>query len=166
MTLEVKGHRLERSTIRVLIVDDNAGWRRFVCSTLQNKSGFQIVGEVADGLDAVRRAEELSPDLVIMDIGLPTMNGIEATRRIRSVLPMSQVVCLTENRSWDIAQEALRSGASGYVVKADAGRELWKAMETVIEGMQFVSATLVDQVLNSSAVAKTLAARPIVRPAD
>lgn len=157
---------MEKLAIRVLIVDDNPAWRRFVGSTLQNKSGFQVVGEVADGLESVHRAEELNPDLVIMDIGLPTMNGIEATKRIRSVLPMSQVVCLTENHSWDIAQEALRSGASGYVVKADAGRELWTAIETVLQGMQFVSASLIDHVLNCSTPVKTTAARPIVRRAD
>lgn len=155
-----------KSAIRVLIVDDNPAWRRFVASTLQNKSEFQVVGEVGDGLESVHRAEELNPDLVIMDIGLPTMNGIEATRRIRNVLPMSQVVCLTENRSWDIAQEALRSGAAGYVVKADAGRELWKAIEAVLQGMQFVSASLIDDVLNRSATVKTTPARPIVRRAD
>ena len=133
--------------MRVLVVDDNSAWRRFVCSTFENKLGLQIRGEAKDGLDAVRKAEELKPDLVLMDIGLPTINGIEATRRIRHLLPESKVVCLTENRSWDIAQVALRSGASGYVVKADAGRELCTAVETVLQGKQFVSASLIDGAL-------------------
>jgi DNA-binding NarL/FixJ family response regulator len=133
---------LERSTIRVLVVDDNIAWRRFVCSTLQNKLRLQVVAEAADGLDAVRKAQELKPDLVLMDIGLPAINGIEATQRIRHLLPQSKVVCLTENRYWDIAQEALRSGASAYVVKADAGRELVTAVTAVLQGEQFVSASL------------------------
>ena len=138
---------MERSKTRVLVVDDNSAWRRFVCSTLENKLQLQIVGEATDGLDAVRKAEEFKPDLVLMDIGLPTINGIEATRRIRHLLPQSKVVCLTENRSWDVAQEALRSGASGYVVKADAGRELCPAVEAVLQGKQFVSASLTDGAL-------------------
>jgi len=129
-------------------VDDNVAWRHFVCSNLQNKSGLQVVGEAADGLDAVRKAEELNPDLVLMDIGLPIMNGIEATLRIRNLLRESKVVCLTENRSWDIAQEALRSGASGYVVKADAGKELSRAVDAVLIGRQFISAGVTDGALS------------------
>lgn len=145
--LDVEEHRLERSKIRVLVVDDNSAWRRFVCSTFENKLGLQIGGEAEDGLDAVRKAEELKPDLVLMDIGLPAINGIEATRRIRKLLPESKIVCLTENRSSDIAQEALRSGASGYVVKTDAGRELCTAVEAVLQGKQFVTASLTNGAL-------------------
>ena len=152
---------MERSAIRVLVVDDNAAWQRFVCSTLENKLGLQIVGEAGDGLDAVGKAEELRPDLVLMDIGLPTINGIEATRRIRNLLPKSTVVCLTENRSWDIAQEALHSGASAYVVKADAGRELCSAVEAVLIGKQFISASLMDHVLTQEVFDPTHSHHPL-----
>ena len=78
---------METSSVRVLVVDDYESFRRFVCSTLGRKPEFQIVGETSDGLNAVRRAEELQPDLIVLDIGLPTLNGIEAARRIRKEPP-------------------------------------------------------------------------------
>ena len=81
------------STIRVLVVDDYEPWRRFVCSTLQKRPELQVVGEVSDGLEAVQQAEQLQPDLIVLDIGLPTMNGIEAARRIREVSPMMLPLC-------------------------------------------------------------------------
>jgi DNA-binding NarL/FixJ family response regulator len=128
--------------VRVLTVDDFEPWRRFVSSTLKNKTKFQVICEVGDGLDSVRKAEELQPDLVVLDIGLPRLNGIEAARQIRKVAPKSKVIFLTENDCPDIAAEALTTGASGYVVKSDAGRELLPAVEAVLQGRQFTSARL------------------------
>jgi CheY-like chemotaxis protein len=86
-------------SVRVLVVDDFAPFRRFVCSTLEQSPHLLIVGEVADGLEAVLKAEELRPDLILIDIGLPTLNGIEAARRIRELSPKSKILFVSENRS-------------------------------------------------------------------
>jgi DNA-binding NarL/FixJ family response regulator len=128
--------------LRVLLVDDFEPWRRFVSTTLQKHPGFQIVLEVSDGLQAVQKAAELYPDLILLDIGLPGLNGIEAARRIRKVAPDSKIIFLTEDSAEDVAEEALRIGAAGYVVKADAARELLPAMRAVVSGRRFVSARL------------------------
>jgi DNA-binding NarL/FixJ family response regulator len=133
---------LPRSPIRVLVVDDYEPFRRFVCSTLQKQPELQIVGDCSDGLEAVQKAQELQPDLILLDIGLPTLNGIEAGRRIRQLSPKSKILFLSENRSPDIVEEALRTGAQGYLVKSDAGSELMPAVKVVLEGEQFVSSSL------------------------
>jgi len=133
---------LDTSSSRVLVVDDYEPWRRFVSSTLDKQPDLRVIGEVADGLEAVRKAEELQPDLIVLDIGLPTLNGIEAARRIREVSPTSKILFVSENGSRDIAEEALRTGASGYVVKSGAGTELLPAVKAVLQGKQFVSASL------------------------
>jgi DNA-binding NarL/FixJ family response regulator len=131
--LNCEGNALEGSATRVLVVDDYEPWRRFVLKTLQKQPELQIVGEVTDGFEAVQKAEQLQPDLILLDIGLPTLNGIEAARRIRELSPKSKILFLSENRSWDIAEEALRTGAGGYVVKSDAVGELLPAVEAVLK---------------------------------
>src|SRR5208283_340238 len=127
------------STFRVLVVDDYEPFRRFVCSTLAKKPELQIVAEASDGLEAVKKAEELRPDLIVLDIGLPTLNGIETARRIRKLSPESRILVLTQESSADVVQEVLRLGALGYVVKAYAGRELLAAVKAVCQGRRFVS---------------------------
>jgi len=130
------------SIVRVLVVDDYEPFRRFVCSTLERKPEFQIVGETSDGLDAVRRAKELQPDLIVLDLGLPTLNGIEAARRIRNLSPKSKILFVSQELAADVVQEALNVGALGYVVKAFAGSELLLAVRAVLEDRQFISAGL------------------------
>jgi CheY-like chemotaxis protein len=103
---------------------------------------LQIVGETSDGLEAVHKAEELQPDLIVLDIGLPTLNGIEAARRIRKLSPESKILLISQESATDVVQEALAVGALGYVVKAHAGSELLAAVEAVLEGRQFVSSGL------------------------
>jgi DNA-binding NarL/FixJ family response regulator len=132
---------VDKSPIRVLIVDDYEPWRRFFLTALQKQPELQVIGEVSDGLEAVQQAEDLQPDLILLDIGLPTLNGIEAARRIRKVSPASRILFVSENRSADIAEEALNTGASGYVVKSDAASELPRAVNAVLEGKRFVSAS-------------------------
>ena len=134
----------------VLVVDDFEPWRRFVCSTLRKRAELQVIREVSDGLEAVRSAEELQPDLILLDIGLPTMDGIEAARRIRSLSPKSRILFLSENGSRDIVDEALSAGGSGYVVKSDAQKELLLAMDTILEGRRFVSASLGQDLSDST----------------
>ena len=140
--LNCEGECLGRIT-RILLVDDYEPWRRFVSTTLQKKSELQIVGEVTDGFEAVQKAQQLQPDLILLDIGLPTLNGIDAARRIRELSPKSRILFVSEDRSWDIAGEALRTGANGYVVKSDAASELLPAVEAVLQGKQFVSSGLI-----------------------
>ncbi|MGD0470204.1 MAG: response regulator transcription factor [Terriglobales bacterium] len=129
-------------SIRVLVVEDFDPFRRFVASILQKQPELQIICEVSDGLESVQKAAELRPDLVLLDIGLPNLDGIEAARRIRELSPNSEILFLSENRSWDIAEEALHTGASGYVVKSDAAGELLPAVEAVLKGKRYVSASL------------------------
>jgi DNA-binding NarL/FixJ family response regulator len=124
------------------VVDDYEPWRAFVSTTLRREPELEVVGNVSDGLESVQQAEKLQPDLVLLDIGLPTLNGIEAARRIREVSPTSKILFVSQNRSRDIAEEALRTGAGGYVVKSDAGSELLPAVKAVLEGERFISASL------------------------
>lgn len=124
------------------MVDDYEPWRRLVRSTLQRLVEVEIIGEASDGLQAVQQAQQLQPDLIVLDIGLPTLNGIAAARQIRHLSPNSKIVFLSENRSSNVVEEALRTGASGFVVKSDVARDLSPALEAAIQGQQFVSGGL------------------------
>lgn len=138
---------MEEATIRVLVVEDYAPWRRFVLSTLHEAPGLQVICEVSDGLEAVQKATELRPDLILLDIGLPTLNGIEVARQVRERTPSSKILFVTEDRSQEAAEEALRLGACGNVVKSDAGTELLCAVKAVLEGKRFTSSSLADHAL-------------------
>jgi DNA-binding NarL/FixJ family response regulator len=133
---------LDISSIRVLVVDDFEPWRRFVSSTLREQLDLEVIGQASDGLEAVRQAQELQPDLILLDIGLPTLNGIEAARRIREISPRSKILFVSQERSLDIAEQALSTGAGGYVVKSDGSSELLAAVKAVLAGERFVSASL------------------------
>jgi DNA-binding NarL/FixJ family response regulator len=124
--------------LRVLVVEDFAPFRRFICKMLRKRPDLQVIGEVSDGLEAVHKAQELKPDLILLDIGLPTLNGIDAARRIRTVSPKSKIIFLSQESSEDVVQEALDAGARGYVVKTRAASELLAAVESVISEKQFV----------------------------
>jgi DNA-binding NarL/FixJ family response regulator len=126
---------------RTLIAEDYDEFRQQLRFTLLKSSQYVIVAEVSDGLEAVRQAEELQPDLVLLDLSLPTLNGMEAGRRIRRLSPNSKIVFLSQESSRDIMRGALRMGALGYVLKSEAA-ELPVALETVMKGMQFVSSRL------------------------
>lgn len=121
------------------MVEDFEPFRRFVTSTLQKRPELHILCEVSDGLEAVQKAQDLKPDLIVLDIGLPTLTGIEAARRIRKLSPESKILFLSQESSADAVQEALGLGALGYVVKVHAGSELLPAIEAVLQGHQFVS---------------------------
>ena len=96
--------------VRVLVVEDFGPWLRFISSELQKLSNLQAIGEVSDGEEAVQQARELQPDLILLDIGLPTINGIEVAGRIREVSPASKILFVSENRSPEIAEQALNTG--------------------------------------------------------
>ena len=136
-----RGH-LELSTVRILVVDDYEPWRRFITSALQKMPEAQIVGEGADGMEAVEKAQELQPDLILLDIGLPKLDGIKAALKIRECAPKARILFFTENSSSDIAEEAMRTGADGYIVKAGAAQELLPAIKTVLLGKRFLSSLL------------------------
>jgi DNA-binding NarL/FixJ family response regulator len=121
------------------VVDDFEPWRRFASSTLRKKAGWQVVGEASDGLEAFQKAVELEPDLILLDIGLPSVNGIEAARRIREMVPEAKIIFLSEESSVEIVQEAMSFGACGYVFKTMAASDLLTAVETVLSGLKFVS---------------------------
>jgi len=130
---------LAASTVRVLVVDDYEPFRRFACSTLGQRPDLQVIGEASDGLESVHKAEELKPDLIVLDIGLPTLNGIEVARRIRKLSPECKILFMSQVSSVDVARAAFSTGAMGYVVKAHAGSELLAAVEAVCRGSRFVS---------------------------
>jgi DNA-binding NarL/FixJ family response regulator len=136
---------LGTAPIRVLVVDDYKPWRRFFSATLRKRPDFRVISEASDGLEAVQKAQELQPDIILLDIGLPTVNGIEAARRIREVSPASKILFVSENRSVDIAKEALNTGAGGYVVKSDAAKELLPALRAVLKDERFISAYLMTE---------------------
>ena len=124
--------------IRTLVVDDVEDFRRVLCSTLKQRTKCEVIGEASDGLQAVVQAEELQPDLVLLDLGLPTLNGIEVARRIRKLSPNSKILFITQIRSREVAQLALLTGASGYLVKSDV-LHLPFAVTAVFGGERFVS---------------------------
>ena len=146
---------MDKSPIRVLVVEDCEPWRRHFSTALQKQPELQVIGEVSDGLDAVQKAQELQPDLILLDIGLPSLNGLEVARRIRKVSPASRILFVSENRSADIAEEALSTGASGYVVKSDTGSELLPAVKAVLEGKRFISASLASHFLVATTLSTT-----------
>jgi DNA-binding NarL/FixJ family response regulator len=129
------------SPFRVLVVDDHEAFRRFICSTIGKLALLQIVGEASDGLEAIQKAKELLPDLIVLDLGLPKLNGMEVAQRIRKLSPASKILVMSQESSPDVAQIAFIQGVKGYVVKTDAGRELLPAVDAVLRGEQFVGST-------------------------
>ena len=138
------------SPIRVLVVEDFEPFRAFTTSALAQYPDLQIIGELSDGLEAVSRAAELQPDLILLDVGLPSLNGIAAARRIREHSPQSRILFVSGDYSPDIVEQALSTGASGYVVKSDAGRELLLAVAAVLQGRRYLSSSLSRLALNQN----------------
>jgi two-component system nitrate/nitrite response regulator NarL len=132
-------------SIRVLLAEDYPAFRRFLASTMQSRPDLEVICEVANGLEAVEKAREFQPELVLLDIGLPGLNGIEAARQIRHLCPKSKILFVTQESSADVVQAALETGAEGCVVKIDAGRELIAALDAVLRGETYVSKSLVGQ---------------------
>jgi len=135
---------------KILVVDDSDRLRRFFVLSLRQTAEFQLIYEASDGLEAVERAEELKPDLILLDIGLPRMNGIEAGRRIRKVSPNSKILFVSQESSVDVVHEALHLGAQGYLLKADAGGELLPAVYEVLQGRQYLSRRLRPHVISKT----------------
>jgi DNA-binding NarL/FixJ family response regulator len=131
---------------RILIVDDFAQWLQFVQTIFEAREDLKIIGTATDGMEAVQKAEELQPDLILLDIGLPGLNGLEAARQIRKLSPNSQILFCSQESSAEIVEEALKLGAQGYLVKSDASSELLLAIEAALQGKQFVSKRLAPHI--------------------
>ena len=124
--------------LRTLVVDDHEDVRKLLQSMLHAQTECVVVGEASDGLQAIEQAKELQPDLILLDLSLPKLNGMEAGRRIQKVSPHSKIVFLSQDDSPEIAQGALRIGAAGYLLKSDA-TELPLAIEAILQGKVYVS---------------------------
>ena len=146
--------RLDESIIRVLLVEDHQAFRHFARSVLEQKPELQIVYESSDGLEAVQKAGELQPDMIVLDIGLPSLNGIEAARQISKLSPKSRIVFFTQHSSADMAEAAFNAGALGYVIKVHAASELLAAVEAVCQGKRFISKGVSGQIIAGAANAQ------------
>ena len=133
------------SSVRVLVVHDHAGVRNMICSLLSQESAVNAVFQAANVEEAVTKADLLQPDLVLLDIGLQGITGLEAARQIPKVSPQTKIIFLSQHDSLHMANEALKIGGHGYVSKMDAGTELLKAIQSVREGTRFVSQRIRDQ---------------------
>jgi DNA-binding NarL/FixJ family response regulator len=131
------------SPARVLVAEDFLPFRQYTVSTLSKYDSLKVICEVSDGLEAVRKAEELKPDLIFLDVGLPTLNGIDVARLIRKLLPQARIIFLTQESSRDMVREALNVGAKGYVLKTRAAKEVQAAIKAVLDGREFFSDGLI-----------------------
>jgi DNA-binding NarL/FixJ family response regulator len=131
------------AALRTLLVDDHLDLRKLLRSILEEKTECVVIGEASDGLHAVEQAKELQPDLILLDLSLPKLNGLEAGRRIRKLCPHSKIIFLSQDDSRQIVQAALRLGAAGYLLKSDA-IELPLAVDAILQGKVFVSRRLKD----------------------
>jgi len=133
--------------IRILVADDFEPWRRLVSWLIApRKSEWSIVCEVSDGVEAVEKAGDLRPELILLDIDLPKLNGIEAARQIGQIASYSKILFLSGFDSLEVVEEALNTGANGYVLKLDAVSELIEAVEAVFQGERFISRRLKEEI--------------------
>ena len=134
---------------RILVADDHSVVRRGVQSLLEGHPRWKVCGEAVEGADAIAKAKRLRPDVVVMDITMGPMNGLEATREILKVLPKTKVLVLTMHESEQVVREVLNAGAHGYVLKSDADRDLVDALETIEQGKTFYTSKVSQMVLGA-----------------
>ncbi len=122
-----------------MLVEDFLEFRKFIRSKLEERSDLLIISEVADGLKAVEEATAMQPDLILLDVGLPSLSGIEVARRLRKLTPKSKIIFLSQQTSEDLMEEAIALGALGYVFKSNAGLDLLPAIDAAVSGRKYVS---------------------------
>jgi DNA-binding NarL/FixJ family response regulator len=144
--------------IRILLADDHA----MICAGFQKllEPEYEVVGTVGDGYALLKAAEELRPDVALVDVGMPLMNGLDAARKLKKLMPRLKLIFLTMNPDSDIATEALRIGASGYVLKNSPGEELVKAVREVVRGMHYVTPAIRQAMEERFAYDPAAASRP------
>jgi DNA-binding NarL/FixJ family response regulator len=135
--------------LRLLVVDDHAVVRRGVRALLESQPGWEVCGEAADGQEAIRKAAELKPDIVVLDISLPGLNGLEATSRILKESPEIEVLILTMHHSEELAQQVIKAGARGYVLKSDADQSLVAAVERLSQHQTFFTSRVAEFVIEA-----------------
>ena len=151
-------------TIRILLADDHEVVRRGLRALLETHAGWEVCGEAADGRAAVELAQTLAPDIVVMDIGMPLLNGFDATRQILERARGVEVLVLSMHESEQFVREVIGAGARGYVLKSDAGRDLVAAVEALLRRETFFSARVATSV-RAAALRVSGAKRPSLRPA-
>jgi DNA-binding NarL/FixJ family response regulator len=142
---------LAKPSVRLILADDFAPFRRFLSSLIKQRRDIQIVYEATNGAEVVQKAQESQPDLILLDIGLPKLDGIEAARQIRRLCPKSKILFVSLDSSFHMVQAALCTGALGYVVKTDAKRELLPAIDAILRGDRFIGARFATQDLAEDA---------------
>jgi len=134
--------------LRILVVDDHAVVRRGVRSLLESQEGWEVCGEATTGRDAVEQSRLLRPDVVVMDLSLPELNGLDATRQILKNAPGTEVLVLTMHQSEELAREVLQAGARGYLLKSDADENLIKAVDSLRQHKPFLTSAVTEFVLD------------------
>jgi len=147
---------LATTPIRILVAENSEPFRRVVLSILRNKLDVQTILEARDGVEALQLAQGQQPDLILLDIAIPKLNGIEAARKIRVIAPQCKILFVSQESSLDIVQAAFHAGAMGYVVKVDAGRELVPAVKAILRGERFVGPRFAGHGFTSPSDAETL----------
>ena len=136
-------------TARILVADDHEVVRRGVRALLEAEPGWEVCGEAITGREAVEKAERLTPDIVILDIGMPELNGLDAARQIRKLCPNSEILILTMHESEQIVREVLAAGARGYILKSDAGRDLVVAVNALRQHKPFFASSIAGVLLDN-----------------
>jgi two-component system NarL family response regulator len=134
--------------IRVLIADDQAVFRRGLLVVLSSEVDIDVVAEAEDGSEAVAKAEETTPDVVLMDVRMPRVNGIEATRQIRELMPSTRVLMLTVSDEEDDLYEAIKAGATGYLLKEISVEEVAHAIHAVMQGQSLISPSMASKLIH------------------
>ncbi|HET9732560.1 MAG TPA: response regulator transcription factor [Acidimicrobiales bacterium] len=134
--------------VRVLIADDQALFRRGLYVVLGTEEGIEVVGEAENGEEAVAKAEETAPDVVLMDVRMPRLNGIEAARRIRDIAPTAKILMLTVSDEEEDLYEAIKAGANGYLLKEISVEEVAEAIRAVVQGQSLISPSMASKLLN------------------
>jgi two-component system NarL family response regulator len=138
----------DHEVVRVLIADDQALFRRGLFVVLGTEDDIEVVAEAEDGEEAIAKAEELAPDAVLMDVRMPRVNGIEAARRIREILPSTKILMLTVSDEEDDLYEAIKAGANGYLLKEISVEEVANAIHAVVQGQSLISPSMASKLLN------------------